>query len=420
MTEFIRPPSFVFRQQRHVMLTNLTPTPQIENFLADWTYGMQRSVLREMIAVVSRPGILSFAGGLPAPELFPSEQFAEAMSQVLLADKRSLQYGPPLPALKAHIVGLMAQRGVTCDEEQVFITTGAQQGLAVLTTMLLNPAGQVMLEEIIYAGMQQTIAPYKPDILSVPTDLTTGMDVDVVEQHLADGARPAFLYTVPESHNPLGVSMSLAKRQRLAELAYTYQLPILEDDAYGFLSYEDTMLPPIRALNEDWVFYLGSFSKIIGPALRLGWMVAPKALVPKLTVVKEAYDLETSALIQRAVSAFLDAGHLPGHIDKLRQTYKERRDVMLHWLGACLSGDVRWTLPAGGMFVWVELPRHVDTAKLLEVAVEQEQVAFIPGHAFALPGVEARHCLRLNFSNARPGDIQDGIQRLARIINQTI
>lgn len=400
------------------MLTNLSPSPQLENFLADWTYGIQRSVLRQMIAVVSRPGILSFAGGLPAPELFPSAHFAEAMSHVLLSDQRTLQYGPPLPALKAHIVDLMAQRGITCTPEEVFITTGAQQGLAVLATMLLNPAGQIILEEIIYTGIQQTIAPYRPEILSVSTDLTTGIDVDAVEKHLQAGAKPAFLYVVPEAHNPLGVSMSLAKRQQLAQLASRYQLPLIEDDAYGFLTYDEMPLPPLRTMNEDWVFYLGSFSKIIAPALRLGWMVAPPALVPKLTVVKEAFDLETSGLMQRAVSAFLDAGHLPSHLARLRQTYKERRDVMLQMLATCFPTGVRWTIPAGGMFIWVELPRHIDTAQLLEVAIATEKVAFIPGYAFALPDVNARHCLRLNFSNARPEHIQDGIQRLAKVINQ--
>ncbi len=364
----------------------IQPTsPELQ--LADWARTMSRSVLRQMIAVVSQPGILSFAGGLPDPELFPTQAFAEAMAQVLATDGLALQYRPPFPPLKRHIVNLMAQRGVTCTEEQVFITTGAQQGLNVLARLLLNPGGQVMLEEIVYTGAQQAVAPFLPDILTVPTDLQSGIDVDAVERHLAQGARPAFLYLIPEAHNPLGVSISRDKRTRLVELARFYGVPIVEDDPYGFLTYgddwgmESRLLSdsasslqslPLRALDAEWVFYLGSFSKILAPGLRLGWLIAPEWLIPRLTVVKEAGDLETSGLMQRAVAAYLDAGHLPGHLAKLRRAYGRRRDAMLSALACHFPADARWTEPHGGMFIWVELPDGMDTAVLLETAVAQE------------------------------------------------
>lgn len=390
-------------------------SPPTEPQLADWACGMSRSVLRQMIATVSRPGIISFAGGLPDPDLFPRAEFADAMARVLATDKFALQYRPPLPELKEQIVQLMAQRGVACTAEQIFLTTGAQQGLDVLARLLLNPGGQVLLEEAVYPGVQQVVAPMQPRILPVPTDLRSGMDVDAVEAHLWRGARPAFIYAISDAHNPLGVSISAQKRQQLVALARQYGVPIIEDDPYGFLHYGQAPVPPMRALDEEWVFYLGSFSKIIAPALRLGWVVAPPALLPKLTVVKEAGDLESSALIQRAVSAYLAAGHLPAHLQRLRQEYGRRRDVMLAAIERYFPVGSRWTVPSGGMFIWVELPAHMDTAVLLQTAVVQEQVAYIPGYAFALPGHKITNCLRLNFSNCTPELIEAGMARLGRV-----
>jgi 2-aminoadipate transaminase len=396
------------------------PFPTQDLCLARWTSGMNRSVLRQMLAVVARPGILSFAGGLPAPEMFPAADYGCALNQVLTADSGALQYGPPFAPLKRHIVDLMTRRGVTCSEEQVFITTGAQQGLAVLTRLLLDPGGEAILEEIVYTGVQQAVSPYQPRILPIDTNLYTGLNVDAVANYLGQGHRPAFLYAIPEAHNPLGVSMSLAKRQQLVELAARYGLPLIEDDPYGFLRYEGKLLPPLRALNADWVFYLGSFSKILAPALRLGWLVAPADLVPKLTVIKEMEDLESSQLTQRAVAAYLDTGHLPGHIERLCAEYGRRRDAMLSALERYFPVEACWTHPSNGMFIWVELPPHINTADLLETAVTQEQVAFIPGHAFALPGHARHNCLRLNFSNCTPDRIEDGIRRLSNVIQLTI
>ncbi|HSM55196.1 MAG TPA: PLP-dependent aminotransferase family protein [Candidatus Sulfomarinibacteraceae bacterium] len=401
-----------------MLLTDDAPIREQRPYhLAQWAEQAERSVLRQMIDVVSRPDILSFAGGLPALELFPQEAYAEAMARVLHDDARALQYGPPYKPLKEQIVALMAQRGVSCTLQQVFITTGAQQALDVLTRLLLNPDGEVLLEEVVYTGMQQALAPHGPRILPVSTDLQEGMDVDVVERWLTTGARPAFIYAIPEAHNPLGVSLSAERRERLVGLAQRYGLPIIEDDPYGFLSDGETP-PPLRALNEEWVFYVGSFSKILAPALRLGWIVAPEALAPQLTVAKEACDLESSALTQRAVAAFLQAGHLPGHLSRLREAYGRRRRAMLASLAQHFPAEARWTEPTGGMFVWVALPPGVDTVALLERTIAEEEVAFIPGHAFAIPGCQANHCLRLNFSNATVAQIEDGIARLGRVIGE--
>jgi 2-aminoadipate transaminase len=400
------------------------PGPELA--LADWTRTMKRSVLREMLAVVSRPGILSFAGGLPDPELFPVKEFAGAVSHVLASDAKALQYGPPFLPLKGHIVSLMAQRGVICHEGQIFITTGAQQALNVLTHLFLNNGGQVLIEELVYSGIQQAIAPFNPDILTVTTDLRQGMDVDMVEAHLLAGNRPSFVYAISEAHNPLGVSLSPNRQQRLVDLARRYGLPIIEDDPYGLLRYESSAALPMRALDEEWVFYVGSFSKILAPALRLGWMVAPEFLIPKLTVIKESSDLETSAFIQRSVAAYLDAGHLPAHLERLRWAYRLRRDTMLKALARYFPLSATWTKPTGGMFIWVELPGHIDTAKLLWRAVEELQVAFIPGTAFeatagstkSMAGNQANHCLRLNFSTCSPETIEEGIGRLGALLHE--
>jgi 2-aminoadipate transaminase len=400
------------------------PGPELT--LAEWTRTMKRSVLREMLAVVSRPGILSFAGGLPDPGLFPVKEFAEAVSSVLASDAKALQYGPPFLPLKKHIVTLMAQRGVICHEDQVFITTGAQQALNVLTHLFLNDGGQVLIEELVYSGIQQAIASFNPNILTVHTDLGEGMDVDMVEAYLLAGSRPAFLYAISEAHNPLGVSLSPSRQKRLVALARQYGLPIIEDDPYGLLRYESSAASPMRALDEEWVFYVGSFSKILAPALRLGWMVAPELLIPKLTVIKESSDLETSAFIQRSVAAYLDAGHLPAHLERLGQAYQLRRDTMLQALDSTFPKSARWTKPTGGMFIWVELPGHVDTFELLWQAVEELQVAFIPGTAFeamagstkSLAGPRANNCMRLNFSNCSPDTIEEGIGRLGTLLHK--
>jgi 2-aminoadipate transaminase len=399
---------------------------QPELALAQWTQTMKRSVLREMLAVVSQPGILSFAGGLPEPELFPTAEYAQAVSDVLTSDPLALQYGPPYAPLKRQIVDLMAQRGVQCHEEQVFLTTGAQQALNVLGRLFLNPGGQVLLEEIVYSGIQQVVAPYRPEILTVSTDLEFGMDTDKVAEYLRAGARPAFIYAISEAHNPLGVNLSKERQEQLLDLAKHYGIPIIEDDPYGFLQNPSAESQPMRALDDQWVFYVGSFSKILAPALRLGWLIVPERLMGKLTVIKESYDLETSAFVQRTVSAYIKAGHLPAHFEKLSEEYGRRRQAMLAALEQHFPKSARWTRPTGGMFIWVELPDHMKTAELLWSCVEDIQVAFIPGAAFNVAsgsavsqnGHLAENCLRLNFSNSTPNQINQGIAQLGKLLRR--
>ncbi len=367
------------------------------------------------MARASRPGILSFAVGLPAAELFPAHELAQAAARELSTDPGSLQYALPYAPLKRQIVELMATRGVHCRPEQVFLTSGSQQAMDLLARLFLAPGGEVMLEETVYDGVQVAVKLLAPNILTLPTGPALGLDVAAAAAWLEGGARPAFLYAIPSGHNPLGVSLGAERRQALVELACAFRVPILEDDAYGFLDYDDAPPPPLRALDERWVLYLGSFSKILAPALRAGWIVAPEELIAHLSALKHATDLDTPSLSHRLISAFLDRGGLAGHLALLCREYRRRRDAMLAALTAYFPPEVRWNRPVGGMFLWVELPPAVDATALLEHVIATEGVAFTPGDAFAVGSSRhAAHCLRLCFTSLPPERIEDGIRRLGR------
>jgi len=372
--------------------------------------------LREIMGLASRPGVLSFAIGLPAAELFPREELAGAAARVLRTEASSLQYGLPYQPLKTQIVEMMAWRGVRCTEEQIFLTSGAQQGMDLLSRLLLPPGGQVLFEQAIYDGIRLATRAQQPEILTVATDPATGMDVDAVEALLAGGARPAFLYAITDGHNPLGVSLSLEKRHRLAALARRHQIPVLEDDAYGFLYYGETPAPPLRALDEDWIFYLGSFSKILAPALRAGWVVVPAPVAARLSPLKHGVDLDTPSLGHRVISAYLAAGLLPAHLAMLRDEYRRRRDTMLAALREHVPPEVRWNHPTSGMFIWAELPPGADAVDLLRTAVETEGVAFSPGVIFYGDDPRGARCMRLCFTNLPPERIEEGIRRLGRVL----
>ncbi|MCA1579779.1 MAG: PLP-dependent aminotransferase family protein [Acidobacteria bacterium] len=392
---------------------------QPTDFLAAWARELKHSALQDMLVDGSRPGILSLALGLPAAELFPVKLYSEAVKHVLSTDPKALQYGPPFEPLKKHIVKLMARRGVECREEQIFLTAGAQQGTNLLARLLVEQGSQVIVEEKTFTGFQQVLEPYQPEILTVPTDLATGMDVDAVERLLVEGAKPALIYAIADGHNPLAVCMSREKRIKLARLARKYRVPVIEDDPYGFISYNGYEEPPLRAFDDEWVFYVGTFSKIMAPALRTGWLIVPESLVTFLATVKEATDINTAPLNQRAISAYLDGGHFDQHLSELTCEYRRRRDVMIAALTEEMPEGTRWQKPGSGLFVWVELPSDVDTGVLLRQAIDEEQLVFIPGHAFAVNGHECpKNSMRLNFSN-NPGDrLADGVARLARVLKR--
>ena len=385
--------------------------------LAAWARAVRPSVIQRMLSFSGRGDLVTFALGLPATELFPVDGLARAAERVLRTDPDALQYKPGYAGLKAQVVRLMAERGVPCRPEQVFLTTAAQQALSILSRVLLEPGGTLLSDTLVYMGFQQVIESYQPRVLTVGTDLRTGMDVDAVEAHLAAGERPAFIYCITDGHNPLGCSLSPEKRVRLVELARRYRVPIVEDDAYGMLYYERPE-PPLRALDDRWVLYVGSFSKVLAPSLRLGWIVAPEEMVPVLGCAKDGADLDMASFSQRVAAAYLEDGDFAGHLARIRAEYRVRRDLMLELLARELPAGTRWSTPRNGALVWAELPEGYDTGELLEPAMEAG-VAYVPGAAFAIPGTGAgRNGMRINFSYCSPEQIREGMSRLGRVLRE--
>ena len=396
----------------------LTASPERMR-VATWARTIKPSTINEMLALTAGQDLTSFALGLPAPELFPTEAYARAAERVLSTDRRALQYGPSFRPLKTQIVEIMRGRGVECTEEQVVLTAGAQQALSILSRFLLDPGGQLLLEQVAYTGFQQVIEPFRPELLVVPTGLERGIDVDAVEAYLSAGAEPAFMYVISDGHNPLGISLDPESRTRLVELARRYHVPIVEDDAYGLLYYgqDSSGLLPMRAQEDRWVFYVGSFSKVLAPAARVGWIVAPRDLVPAISGTKDACDLDMNNFAQRVVSAFLAEGLLDGHLDMLRREYRTRRDLMDAALREHFPAGTRWRVPSNGALIWAELPEGVDCSALLPEAVRTERVAYVPGNAFATDGSRhARNCMRLNFSFPGRKEIEEGIAALGRVM----
>jgi 2-aminoadipate transaminase len=386
--------------------------------LANWTSGVGPSTLQELLARTSRPDVLSLALGLPDPSLFPREALAEAALRILRNESGSLQYAPQLAKLRQNVVKLMAARGVNCTETQVLLTTGAQQGLSLIAQLLLDPGRAVLVEEFTYFGFLQCLRPLQPLITTIPIDPKDGLDVDVLERTLRCGLRPAFLYVIPEGHNPVAVSLSEEKRQRLLAVCRQWRLPIVEDDTYGFLQYGERLTPPLRAQEPDLVFYVGSFSKIVAPALRVGWLVVPEQLILPLSVLKEAIDLDTTTVSQCIVSSFLEGNSLASHLNLLRDTYRKKRDCMVAALQRnSLSGAI-WNEPKSGLFIWLQLPPNVDPRSLLQHALEQERLAFVPGAAFTSSNhATTTNGARLNFSFPNLEAIDDGISRLSKVLS---
>ncbi|HKC88544.1 MAG TPA: PLP-dependent aminotransferase family protein, partial [Blastocatellia bacterium] len=254
-----------------------TITSQGQTQHAQPTPPIQGSAMREMFTMIMNPDLLSFALGLPAPELFPLANYRDAAIRVLDTDPQALQYQVRPGPLKRHLQQLMASRGVNCREDLIFLTAGAQQATHLLVNLLMERGAQTIFEELTYEGLHLALQPLRPQSIIAPTRVETGIDLDVVEDQLKRGARPAFIYTITDGHNPLGLSLSQAARIRLIELARRFRVPIVEDDVFGLLNYDGPALSPMRALDDEWVFYIGSFSKILAPALRVGWIIAPDA-----------------------------------------------------------------------------------------------------------------------------------------------
>ncbi|MEI7643431.1 MAG: PLP-dependent aminotransferase family protein [Chloroflexales bacterium] len=382
---------------------------------------MSSSAIRDLLKLTVQPEMISFAGGLPAPELFPSEEIGAACARALAeTPAAALQYGPteghgPLREL---IASWMSDLGMQASTGQVLITSGSQQALDMIGKLLIDPGAPIAVENPTYLGALQAWQPYRPQLLPLPMD-DCGLDVDALESLLAAGAHPRFLYVVSSFQNPTGVTLAPERRRALVELAARYRLPIIEDDPYGELYYEGDRATPLAAIDCELhgelrhVIYLSTFSKLLTPGLRVGWIVAPPALIDKLGQVKQGLDLHTGSLAQVAAYLTCRDGLLDHHVPVLRATYGHRRDAMLAAMESGMPAGVRWTRPTGGMFLWVSLPEGWDSAELLGRAITH-QVAFVPGRTF-YPASDVTNTLRLNFSYSSPELIAVGVARLAAV-----
>ena len=372
---------------------------------------MNPSVIREILKVTEKPGIISFAGGLPSPKTFPIAEFDAASHKVLSEDgQAALQYAASegFPALREAVAAMLPWN---VDPAQVLITTGSQQGLDLVAKILIDGGSKILVETPTYLGALQAFTPMEPAVVSVASD-----DEGVVVDDLVAKAKDArFIYLLPNFQNPTGRSMSEARRAAVSAAAAQAGLPIIEDNPYGELWFDEEPPLPLTARNPEGCIYLGSFSKVLAPGLRLGFLVAPKHIYPKLLQAKQAVDLHTPSFTQRMVAEVLKGNFLDRHVPTIRALYKSQRDAMLVALEREMAGlDVQWNTPAGGMFLWARLPEGMSAVDLLPQAVERG-VAFVPGAAFYADHADAR-TLRLSFVTASVEQINIGVKALAEAI----
>jgi 2-aminoadipate transaminase len=412
-----------------------------EALFAARTRGMKSSAMREMMALTERPEVISLAGGLPDTTTFAPELYAKLMSQVAAeSTARALQYGPTegMATTTACIVEVMAAEGTLVDPADVIVTTGGQQVIDLVCKTLIDPGDVIVAEAPTYPGAVPTFSAYEAEVVQIEMD-GDGMPIDELEGTLdrlhGEGRRPKFIYTIPNFQNPGGVTMSLARRRRLVEVARERELLVLEDNPYGLLRYEGEPLPTLYSLDaanagaegaSDLVIYLGTFSKILSPGLRLGWAVAPRAVLEKLNLGKQGADLCSSPMTQLFVAAYFAeraAGGGPAwveYVERLKTLYRGRRDTMLEALGEHFGGEAGWTAPQGGLFVWATLPDYIDTTDLLARALDSEGVAFVPGRAAYVDGSSGASSMRLNFAGTPDAEIREAIRRIGKVVREQV
>ena len=386
---------------------------------------MTSSAMRDLMAITERPEVISLAGGLPDTSTFPPDSYAAIMQRVAAEScARALQYGPTegMQAVKACIVDVMAAEGTAADPDDVLVTTGGQQVIDLMCKTLIDPGDVIVAEAPTYPGAIPAFLSYQADVVQVGMD-EDGMRIDELTETLdrleREGRRPKFVYTIPNFQNPGGVTLSLPRRRELVRIAAERELLVLEDNPYGLLRYEGEPLPTLHSLDEDdFVVYLGTFSKILSPGIRLGWAVAPRPVLQKMNVGKAAVDLCSSSMTQCFVAAYFEGGRWQDYLDSLVAIYRRRRDTMLAALSDCFPASSTWTRPDGGLFLWATLPDYLDTTDLLARAL-QENVAFVPGRSAFLDGRGASE-MRLNFSGVGEDDIREGIRRIGEVVREQV
>jgi 2-aminoadipate transaminase len=412
-----------------------------EALFAARTRTMKSSAMRDMMALTERPDVISLAGGLPDTSTFSPELFTRLFEEIASsATARALQYGPTegLAVAVDCVVEVMAAEGTRIDPGEVLVTTGGQQVIDLVCKALIDPGDVIVAEAPTYPGAVPTFGAYEADVVQVPID-GEGMPIEELARTLdalsSQGRRPKFIYTIPNFQNPGGETMSLARRRALVALARERELLVLEDNPYGLLRYEGEALPTLYTLDAqaggsrggaDLVIYLGTFSKILSPGVRLGWAVAPRPVLEKLNLGKQGADLCSSPVTQLFVAGYFaqrdKAGqpHWHTYLEQLRALYRTRRDAMLEALEEHFGERARWTRPQGGMFIWATLDERIDTTDLLALAQASEGVAFVPGRAAYMDGRSGASSMRLNFAGSSEQDIREGIRRIGKAVRAQV
>ncbi len=393
-----------------------------EQFFSTNAKGMKKSEIRELLKLTQKPGIISFAGGLPAPDLFPVKEITDVTNFVLeTSGKLALQYGPTEgnTTLREELLRLLQKEGIALNIDQLIVITSSQQGLDLVGKVFLNPGDIVLCGKPTYVGAIQAFNSYGGILHGVPLD-EQGISTIALEQEikrLGDKCTQAkFIYTIPDFQNPSGITLTLKRRQELIALAEKYDLLIIEDSPYRQLRFGGDAPPPLISMNSDRVLALYTFSKILLPGFRLGWMAGPTELIQKMAVAKQAVDLCAPPFNQAILAEFMKRGLLEKQIEIIIKAYREKRDYMLAQLDKHLGDTpgVTWTKPQGGLFLWVTLPEHFNSSEMFIDAVEKK-VAYVMGSSFDPDGLDKRS-LRLNFSYASMEEIAIGIERLAEVI----
>src|SRR3954466_9352304 len=392
---------------------------------ASRTKVMKSSAMRDLMAITERPEVISLAGGLPDTSTFPAESLAALTSKMAAAGAaRALQYAPTegMAVAKACIAEVMAAEDTPVDPEDVLVTTGGQQVIDLVCQTLVGPGDVGIAGGPAYPGAGPTFMSYQADVVQIPMD-DDGMRVDEMEAVLdrldAEGRRPKFIYTIPNFQNPAGVTLSLQRRRRLVEVAKERELLVLEDNPYGLLRYEGEPLPTLHSLDHgEFVIYLGTFSKILSPGIRLGWTTAPAPVLEKMNLGKQGADLCSPAFSQMFVASYFEHDRWQDYLGSLRDLYRRRRDTMLDALAEHLPREASWTRPQGGLFIWATLPDYIDTTDLLARALSHN-VAFVPGRAAFLDG-RGGSSMRLNFSGVGEDEIREGVARIGKVVREQV
>jgi len=391
---------------------------------ADRTNFMKASEIRELLKLTEDPEIISFGGGMPNPKSFPIN-FVKKITKKVLKEHgpQALQYGPTegiTPLREVLIKRMEETRNIKCNLNQILITSGSQQVLDLVSKILINPGDYIVVECPTYIGALTAFNAYQPNYIPVQMD-KNGMKTDELEEKIkASKDKPIkFIYTVPTFQNPAGVTLSLERRKHLLEIAETYDIPILEDEAYSELNYSGKDILPIKSMDKNGlVIYTHTLSKVLSPGFRLGWAIGNEEIIRKIAIAKQGADLCTNMFVQFIAKEYIESGLIDKQIPKIRRMYKRKRNIMLKALKENFPEGSTWTKPGGGMFIWVTLPEKINTKEMFEDALKAK-VAYVHGAAFCVDG-KGHNAMRLNFSNTDDNKIEEGIKRLGEIIKERL